>query len=297
MKILLAVDQNPYSTHAVQEVAKLAANTWANVSLLAIQSRGDAKKTAVDRKSPLKAADSPLVEALFAHRETFLSHFDREEGPYPSTGANEGLTEIEKGIYETVHTSRHTGKKLTLRLRTGAPGKEILSEAAEEESDLIVLGCDTAKACAWEGAEGVPRKVAQDASCSVLIAKAEKNVNRMVCCLDHDRVSQASLEMINQMVTLHGAQLTIAGLAENQSLKPEVEEKLNNILKYYHAQNIDPWIELVDMSTLESFIAREARWGLMALWMGKQSILEKALPRSKVNKLIKSSEASVLILR
>jgi hypothetical protein len=31
--------------------------------------------------------------------------------------------------------------------------------------------------------------------------------------------------------------------------------------------------------------------------MGKQSILEKAFPKSKVNKLIKGSDTSVLILR
>jgi hypothetical protein len=110
-------------------------------------------------------------------------------------------------------------------------------------------------------------------------------------------VSQPSLEMINQMVTLHGAQLTIVGLAESLSLKSEVEQKMDTILHYYQERNIEPWIELVEVSALERFIAQESRWGLMALWMGKQSILEKALPRSKVNKLINGGDASVLILR
>lgn len=292
MNILLAVDRNPYSTHAVRQVAKLAANTWANVSMLAVQSRDDAKKTA-----PGKSAESPQAEALFSHRETFLSHFDREDCPYASSTGGEDFVEVEKGIFEAVQDAGNARKKLTLRLRTGEPGREILSEAASAESDLIVLGCDTVKGCAWENGAGAPKKVAHDASCSVLIAKAEKNVERMICCLDHDQVSQASLEMVNQTVTLHGSQLTIVGLAENQSLKPQVEEKLGGILEYYHQRGIDPWIELVDIPSLDVFIAREARWGLMALWMGKHSILEKALSRSKVNKLIKGSDASVLILR
>ena len=131
----------------------------------------------------------------------------------------------------------------------------------------------------------------------MLVVKKEKEVRRIVCCLDHDRVSQPSLEMINQMVTLHGAGLTLVGIAESLSLKAQVERKMDNILRYYHARNIDPWVELVEMASLEAFIAQESRWGLMALWMGKQSILEKAFPRSKVNKLIKGGDASVLILR
>ena len=131
----------------------------------------------------------------------------------------------------------------------------------------------------------------------MLVVKKEEKVRRIVCCLDHDRISQQSLEMINQMVTLHGARLTIVGLTEGEGLRMNLEKKLDNILKYYLARNIEPWIELVEISSLDSFIAREARWGLMALWMGKKSILEKALPRGKVNKLIKGSESSVMILR
>jgi len=297
MKILVAVDQKKYSTHAVKEVAKLAANTWANVNLLAVQLKNIGRGKAATAKGTLDAADNPTVETLFQHRKAFLSSFDLQECPYAKTDGCDELAEVKKGVYEAVHLSKQTRKTLTIRLRTGNPGKEILSEAGEMESDLIVLGCDPANECGWESGVSTPRKVANDAHCSVLIAKAQKKVKRIVCCLDHDRVSQASLEMINQMVTLHGAQLTIVGLSETDTLRSELERKLDNILRYYQERDIEPWIELVDLASLDAFIAQEARWGLMALWMGKQSILEKALPKSKVNKLIKASEASVLILR
>jgi nucleotide-binding universal stress UspA family protein len=297
MKILAAVDPNPYSAHAVLEVAKLAANTWAHVSLLAVVSKSDAKErdASVDPGSTL--SDNPVVKALFDHQEAFLSHFQSREGPYRRTGGSEELTEVKKGVYEVKQASTPGRKRLDIRVRTGNPAKEILSEAKEEEIDLIVLGCDSLNGCGWESSSTVPRKVANDAPCSVLIAKALKDVKRMVCCLDHDRVSQASLEMINQMVTLHGAQLTIAGLAEHENLKMEVEKKLLNILRYYHDRGIDPWVQLVDIAFLNAFIAEKAKEGLMALWMGKQSILEKAFPKSQVSQLIKGSDSSVLILR
>jgi nucleotide-binding universal stress UspA family protein len=297
MKIIAAVDRNPYSSHAVGEVVKLAANTWANVSILGVQPKNMTTTTGRGTKARLHAADAPGAEMLFAQRRRFLSYFEGRECPYAPAESPQELIEVEKGIYESPPASEAAKKQLTLRLRIGSPGKEILSEAREQESDLIVLGCEHTEGCGWESGAGVPRKVANDASCSVLIVKKKKNVERIICCLDHDRVSQPSLELINQMVTLHDAQLTVVGLAESLSLKAEVEKKMDKILRYYHARGIDPWIELVEIGALDSFIIRESRWGLMALWMGKQSILEKALPRSKVNKLIRGGDASVLILR
>lgn len=297
MKILVAVDKNPYSSHVVGEVAKLAANTWANVSLLGVQSKIASKDKIRDIKTGFRKIDGPLPDALFAYREDFLGHFKEEDCPYAKREFSNKLVEVKKGIWEEIDMSKGAKKNLRIRLRIGNPAKEILAEGIEEESDLIILGCDNSKGCIWENVVNVPRKVASDATCSVLVIKKEEKVRRIICCLDHDRVSQQSLEMINQMVTLHGAKLTIVCLTEGEGLKTEVEKKLDNILRYYLSRSIEPWVELVDLSSLDSFIAREARWGLMALWMGKKSILEKVLPRRKVNKLIKGSESSVLILR
>lgn len=296
MKILVAVDQHPYSAYAVGEVAKLAANTWANVSLLGVQSSNGPKNSAAGA-AHLHAAGGPLPRVLFDLHRHFLSHFDPQECPYTQPAGDRELIRVKKGVYEAPPASADAKKKLTLRLRIGNTGRQVIAEAREEESDLIVLGCDPANGCGWDNPPDLPRKVANDAPCSVLVVKKNKSVKRIVCCLDHDRVSQASLEMINQMVTLHDAQLTIIGLAASQSLKAAVEAKLDGILRYYQARNIDPWVELVEVDSLDAFIARESHWGLMALWMGKQSILEKAFPRRKVNKLIKGGDASVLILR
>ena len=290
MRILVAVDKNSYSAHIAGEAARLAANTWADVSILGIQPKGKDRtgKTGID---------TALGYTLFTYRDNFLEHFKEEECPYARNEFTKKLAEIKKGIWEETGTPKGGKKRLKVRLRTGNPAKEILAEAHEQDSDLIILGCDNTNDCAWENAVSVPRKVANDASCSVLIVKKEEKVKRIVCCLDHDRTTQESLEMINQMVTLYGARLTIVGLTENEVLKPDVEKKLDNILRYYLARNIEPWIELVEISSLDSYIAREANRRLMALWMGKKSIIEKALTKSKVNKLIKGSESSVLILR
>jgi hypothetical protein len=103
--------------------------------------------------------------------------------------------------------------------------------------------------------------------------------------------------MINQMVSIHHADLEVVGISDGEGLKAEVERKMNIILKYYVDRQINPLIKVVPLASLESFISEEASQGLMALWMGKKSVLENVFPRSKVNRLIKASHSSVLILR
>jgi len=294
MQILVAVDQHPYSNQAVDEAARLAANTWAHVSLMGVrQNGGPPAAKSLDHA----VNDATMTDMLFEQRKRFLSHFDPNACPYLQAGATVGPSEA--GIWENEISadSFASAKTLTIQLRVGNTGKEILAEAREAESDLIVMGCDSTCGCGWAQDGDLPRKISMDAPCCVLVVKHKANVKRILCCLDHDHVSQASLEMLNQMVTLFDAQLVIIGLADSQHLKSEVAAKMERILSYYQARNIDPWFELVDPASLDTFIASESRWGLMALWMGKSSILGKIFPRSRVDKLIRGGDASVLILR
>jgi nucleotide-binding universal stress UspA family protein len=296
MRILVAIDQHPYSTGTVDVVAELAANTWANVTILGVlPKRSPGGKMAAS--SEAWDMDHPLATALLEYQRRFLDHFNKDESPYTQRDFGYRLIEVRKGVWEELYVAKSARKELKARIRVGNPVKEILAEAHEEEMDLIVIGCDYSRGCEWEGGAGVPQKVVNEAACSVLVSKEAKEVSKIVCCLDNELVSQQSLEMINQLVTLHKAKLEIIGLTEGEELKAEVERKMDTILRYYTARGIEPWIEIVELASLDAFISQEARWGLMALWMGKRSVLEKVFPKAKVSKLIKGSEYSVLILR
>jgi len=297
MRILVAVDQNPYSAHAVRQVAGLAMNTWADITLLGLHSK---KRNGADPSESISGRprmDASLSKALHEHRAAFLSRFEGETSPYTQLKFEYLLLQTEPNLWQEFYVGRSSRKDFNVRVRQGNPVKEILAEARQDGSDLIVLGCERGRACSWEEWGNVPQKVAASAACSVWVIKREKDIKKILCCLDHDRVSQASLEMISQMVTLHGAELEIVGLTEGDGLPKNVERKLDAILKYYAAQKIRPWIELVKISSLETFISQEGRWGLLALWMGEKSILQKAFSRRTVDRLIKAGESSVLILR
>jgi nucleotide-binding universal stress UspA family protein len=299
MRILVAVDPNPYSGLAVAEAAKLAKNTWANVTLLGVDTKSVQKgeKSAENLLPGGGMERHPLMEALRGYREDFLKYFKGEDSPYTGQAFDYEVIEMRKGIWEELRVCRAGKKDLRVRMRLGNPLKEILSESIEKESDLIVISCDKENKCAWERAGNVPQKVANEASCSVMVVKGKEKINQVVCCLDHAKVSQASLELISQMVTLHRATLDIIGLTEKESLKTEVEKKMDRILKYYAARHIKPWVKLVDEYSLEAFINQEARRGLIALWMGEKSVLGRIFPRSKVDKLVKAAQSSILILR
>ncbi len=298
MRILVALDQHPYSNHAVREAAKLAMNTWADVTLL-----GVCPKIAKSQQSKERFAqgviEHPVTKALRNYRKDFLGYFQGKDSPYNSQQSENELIEVNRHVWEELPAGPGAIKELKLRIRQGSPAKAILAESREDESDLVVIGCDKDRKCLWENAANIPQKIANDSPCSVLVVKEEeaKEVDRIVCCLDHDRVSQESLEMINQMVTLHQAELEIVGLTDGEGLRAEVEKKIESILKYYTARQIVPLIKLVEISALDSFVSQEAQRSLMALWMGEKSILEKLFPPRKVGKLIRTSQSSVLILR
>jgi len=274
-------------------VAKLAGNTWADVTLLGV----GPKAADIGRSSNRAGIKHPLTEKLRNYRRNFLDHFEKEESPYEKRLCHYEFVEVKKGVWEELYICRGARKDLKIVLRSGNPVKEILAQSQEDESDLIVMGCYKKGGCQWEGTVNLPQKVANNALCSVLVIKEEKKIHKISCCLDQENISQKSIEMINQMVTLYQTELEIVGLTDGPALKPMVEKNLNAILKYYNARQIKAWIKLVDADSLGSFISQEARRSMMALWMGEHSLLSKIFPGGKVEKLIQGSESSVLLLR
>jgi nucleotide-binding universal stress UspA family protein len=297
MRILVALDQHPYSNHALREAAKLAMNTWADVTLLGVCPKIAPKSKQAKERSAHRVPDHPITKALRNHRKDFLGYFQGKDSPYNTQQNETELIETDRHLWEEAPAGRGSIKDLKIRIRQGNPVKATLAESREDGSDLIVIGGDKTRKCLWENAGNVPQKIANDAACSVLVVKEETTANRIVCCLDHDTVSQESLEMINQMVTFHKAELEIIGLADGEGLKVEVERKISLILQYYTARQLMPIIQLVETSSLESFVSQEAQRSLMALWMGEKSRLEKIFPPRKVGKLVRTSKSSVLILR
>ncbi len=172
-----------------------------------------------------------------------------------------------------------------------------MNESRQEESDVIILGCTSGAQCTWAGAPEVPQRVVNDADCSVLLVKEEAPLTRILACLDQSYISQDSLEMVNQMATIHGAQLELIGLSQEGGMKKDVYRRLIEVGDYYEDRQIKVTTRLTEISEFESFIAREVQQDLLALWMGKKSLLDRFFPRDWVGRFVSKCQTSVLVMR
>jgi hypothetical protein len=288
MKILFAGDEYPYSAYALNEAVRLAMNTWADVTLVAV--------------SPAEAAvqlgeDHILAQALHGYRQTFLAGAGGEGSPFALGTPRYEWIPVKGSRWEELLVSRGAKRDVTVCLRIGNVAQEILAEAREEESDLIVLGCTKGGQCSWEGAAPVPQRVVNDADCSVLLVKEEQPIRRILACLDQSYISQDSLEMINQMATLHGAQLELIGLSQEGSMKKDVYRRLIEIGDYYEDRQIKVTTRLTEIADFESLIDQELQQDLLALWMGKKSLLDRFFPRDWAGRFVSKCQTSVLVMR
>ena len=294
MKILFAGDEHPYSAFALQEVIRLALNTWADVTLLAVSPAPAVRES---QGYGALAPDQPLPRVLDRYRETFVKAAGEEESPYALGKSQHEWIPLKTGLWEEMLVKRGVKKDLKVRLRAGNEAQEILAEAQEEDSDLIVLGCTGDGQCLWQGAAPVPQRVVNDAGCSVLLVKEEQPINRILACLDQSYISQDSLEMVNQMATIHGAQLELIGLSQEGGMKKDVYRRLIEIGDYYEDRQIKVSTRLTEVAEFENFLEQELKQDLLALWMGKKSLLDRFFPRDWAGRFVSKCQTSVLVMR
>lgn len=282
MKILVALDANDYSGKIIKDVARLAQNTLANITFLGVQ----------DKKTELSET---LAGTLLKYQSDVYSYFSPDDLPYARISSDQWQ---EKATGDWVLSSKGM-KEFTLRIRTGSMAKQAVDVAVEMECSLIILGCSGKFGCEWYGEMNVPLRMAEDAPCSVLVIKEARNASRIVSILDQSVVSQDSLEMVNQLVTLYDAGLEIVGVKEKKASKTDkIEHRMVELLKYYNDREVGVWVKLIDSKTVQEYVTDSSREAIVALWMGgKQSLMKKLFSRSMVDKLLETTKSALLILR
>jgi nucleotide-binding universal stress UspA family protein len=297
MRILVAVNKDPYSGYVVRQVAKVAQNTWANVTLLCIGDHAPPADQSLDATSASEGGVHELAKLLHSYGRQFCDCFEDADLLYGTHTSEYHLVREKKGVLSLDYPGKPGRKVLDLRIRFGNATKEIMAESAETGSDLIVVGCNPRQASGGTSETDVSEKVVQNAPCSVLVIKEEKQPQMITCCLDHDTVTQPSIELINQLVTLYNAELEIIGVTDAHGLPADVDRRMARILAYYTSRNIRAWVKLVDRHSLKDFIAQAAEKNLVAVWTSKQSFLGKIFSHEHLGDLATTAESSVLILR
>ncbi|WP_027179422.1 universal stress protein [Maridesulfovibrio bastinii] len=288
MKLLVAVDENAYSRYAVQQSARLAENTWSEVVMLGVE-----KNRSYFNEDELEQNQAhPKLTMLDRYRTDFLQAMKSDDGLY-GTSSDKNFRAKGNKVLEKDASGR---KHLFLHLRSGDPVKEVRNESREEESDLVIIGCGHHEG-GWGRGSDVPGKIADSVDCSVFVIRENFVPAKIVCCLDHSNISQESLELINQWVSLYGAELEIVGVLKKGELREDLEAKMTEVLDYYLGHGIRALVRVVDEDSLESFIESGAKNELMALWLHQRSPLQKLLHSSKVASLVNHASSSIMIVR
>lgn len=281
MKILVPLDSHEYSRKILKDVARLARNTLADIVFLGVQDKSQDPQPS-------------LVQTLMKYRNDVCSYFSADEQLYGDLGS-ENFKKLENGGWEL---SSKGMKEFALHIAVGSIAKQSVELAEQLGANLIILGCGGMEDCEWEGEMNVPLRIAKDASCSVLVVKQPKKSDEIVSILDQSIVSQDSLELINQMVTLHETGLKIVGVSEKKVSKQDrLETRMVELLKYYNERQIGAWVTLIDSSDVKNYVASFSGHSIVALWMGKESLIKKLFTPSMVDRLLETTKSSLLILR
>ncbi len=296
MKILFAADTMPYSEYALQELINLAENTFAGITIVGVAKSSPSREIHSGIHDSVKL-DDPLMEALDRYRERFLNHWKEGESPYEARDCKYEWLTLRSNVWEQIKVCRGNIKDLNVRVRFGNVVKEILAESEESRCDLIILGCTKGSQCLWEEVPNVPEKVVNEAECSVFLVKEAHPINKIYACLDETNITQESLEMINQMASIHGAEIELIGLTKGMGIKADVYPWLEKVFEYLEGKGLDVSLNYREISDFEPFLKSEVREGLLALWMGKKSLLDRFFSKSSIGRFIKTCPTSVLVLR
>ena len=275
MNILVVTDSRFFDQRLALEIGRLAANTWANITL-------------IDTLFAFKGKTSNDFQPnLLNYRQAILDFFPVENScPY-------GPKNIDTWLKDKDGTSLISPESAPKRLTLTCIQKDVIREiylfSKRQSLDLLLLGGNMTLKPLLVAA-------ATEASGSVLVVKGPPDPQQIICCLNHEHVTQTSLEMINQLVTIYDAGLKIIGFSNGEDERIKIELILKRLLHYYTNLKLTPWLEMVDLSIMSQFIIQQSKNNLIAFWVDKKSSPKSLFTEDKIMSLIFGSSSSVLLL-
>jgi hypothetical protein len=89
----------------------------------------------------------------------------------------------------------------------------------------------------------------------------------------------------------------LIGLSQDGAMKKDVYRRLIEIGDYYEDRQIKVSTRLTEIADFENFIDKELQQDLLALFMGKKSLLDRFFPRDWAGRFVSKCQSSVLVMR
>ncbi|HLG21616.1 MAG TPA: universal stress protein [Candidatus Manganitrophaceae bacterium] len=229
MKFLMCTDGEEFAEAAVRFGGKLAKEMNADVSVLhvrpPISSTERVQLTTARKKLGEWNLDLPGVEYLIRARNILTEAGLTRPAPPEEGKVAPSFRQGVEGATE-LHFLGPRGENVRLRLREGNPVEEILEEAQGGDYDLIILGSRGHQGIAGYFVGSTALRVADLATCSVLIAKNIREEDNFLLCTDGSRLAEKAEISGAEMARALGAKVTILSVAEEESKRPQAERRV-----------------------------------------------------------------------
>lgn len=308
MKFLMCTDGEEYAEAAIRFGGKLAKAMNADVSVLHVRppvSASDRVQLTTARKKLGEwDLEIPGVEYLTRAREILtevgltkvVSPIHKETGAAEEEKVSRAFREGVGGATE-LHLVGSRGENVRLRLREGHPVDEILEEAKGGDYDLIIVGSGGRQGFSGYFVGSTALRVADLASCSVLIAKNIGENEQFLLCTDGSRLSEQAEIAGAEMAKMLRAKVTVLSVAEEASKKESALRRVRRAEMILAQMGIEGKSKVRTGDPSEEIIDEAKDHDIVVMGASGSSAVKKFFLGSVPLKVIEYGACPVLIVR
>ncbi|TAK01401.1 MAG: universal stress protein [Candidatus Manganitrophaceae bacterium] len=297
MKFLMCTDGEEHAEAAIRFGGRLAKEMNADASVLhvrrPISSSERVQLTTTRKKLTSWDLDIPGIDYLTRAREILdevgLTPSSKETHSRAFEGGVQGATEL--------HLVGAGGENVRLRLREGDPVEQILEEAEVGGYDLIILGSHGRRGLAGYFVGSTALRVADLATCSVLIAKNIRRDHNFLLCTDGSDLSEQAEISGAEMARVLGAKVTILSVAEEESRRDEALQSARRAEMILAQMGIEAKVKVRVGHPSEEIAAEAKDHDIVVMGASGSSAVRKFFLGSVPLKVMEYGECPVLIVR
>lgn len=212
-----------------------------------------------------------------------------KEARYTFRKTTEGSLEL--------HPLRHGTERVRLKLRQGDPADEILQEAQEGTYDLIITGARGHKGMASYFVGSTALRVAEFASCSVLIAKNITEQRHVLICTDGSKLAEQAELFGATVAQVLGGRATILSVSGDESEKPLAQERARRAEMVLNQLGINLRVKVRVGRPSEEIIHEAKDHDIVVMGASGSSAVRRFFLGSVPLKVIEYGECPVLLVR
>ncbi|SRR5579884_545233 len=295
----MCTDGEEYTEAAIRFGGRLAKEMNADVSVLHVRrpvSASERVQVMTTRKKLTSwDLDIPGIDYLTRARE-ILDEVGLTQPPSSKEKLSRAFEGGVQGATE-LYLVGAGGENVRLRLREGDPVEQILEEAQVGDYDLIILGSRGRHGIAGYFVGSTALRVADLATCSVLIAKNIRQDHNFLLSTDGSALSEKAEIAGAEMARVLRAKVTVLSVAEEESRREEAQSNARRAEMILAQMGIEAELKVRVGHPAREIISEARDHDIVVMGASGSSAVRKFFLGSVPLKVMESGECPVLIVR